>query len=463
LKFILVLSFTLLGFKAHAVFSNVDCMSGSDAREISRNFRGLSLGTSFNHDWICEQDIDSNTFKVLKVLEKIREVSYLEDEVSSLDDLDTSPIQENDWWSYLKNRVRDIELPRTGIVNFSCGDSITALARRPVRTITICPHFFSGFTVNDLVATVMHEVRHFDDDGHPHAVCDSGVFEGRQACDQNIHDHGSYAVGLQTLVRLAKNPNNNPLEKYELEARALYQAHNKFNEQPLVHLSESLILSTSNGDIYKKTGDNIEQVGSLPPNKALTFVQSNAYNSFVALPSDKSASSKRFLQNFKDTTEHTLVLQSLYDDELNRDIVLDIDYIGTAALLTQNQIISNCKSREITRVDLINARPQRMMDYLGPSDEPIKAVVLDDGSLLSLSCQETTLEVNETSHTLSPELISKGLVDTATINNKTYALVGDGSVFEVALIDVEIVILSELSSGEDWTSLTKYERPTIFE
>lgn len=461
MKFFVILLFSLLSTLVQA--QGGDCLPGSEARVISIAFRGISLGTHYHNKWVCKNDIDSNTFTLLKVLQKIREVSHYEGEINSPDDLDVSPIQEYDMWSYLKNRVRDIKLPRKGITDSSCRENVTANARRTPRTITLCSHFFSGFNVNSLAATIMHEVRHFDDEGHPHVACASELFEGLNACDRKIHDQGAYSAGLQTLVRLAKSPNNTPLEKYEIEARALYQAYNKFNVRPDIHLSEYLILSKPNGDIYKKVDQNFKHIGSLPPIQALAFVKSNAYNSFVVIPQDKTAPLKRFLPNFKDYTDHSLILQTLYNDDLDRDLVLDIDYTGTPALLTNNQIISNCRSREITRIDLADLRPKRMIDYLDDSNEQIKAVLMDDGSILSLSCLETTLQVTSTTHTLSHKLRKKGLIDTATINNKTYALVADGSLLEIALIDRKLVILRESADNHGWSGLTKYERPVIFE
>ena len=457
----------LITFSTAALANDRDtnCIKGEVARKISINFRGISLNSTEALEEYCEDDLGSNQFKVFKVIERIKQATKLNIPRRSEDALSLSHIDEHNWWHYFETRIRKIEMPRQGLIDFSCGTNIMAYVTRPQRgTVFLCPHFFSNFTVNDLVSTLIHEARHFDDDGHRHALCNDGVHKGKPACDEDIHDRGSYAVGLQVLVRLAQDPENSTFEKYELEARALYKAHTNFNIKPNVKITESLILADNEGSVFHGTPDNLSYRGNIGQHKALAYTRTTLGNSFTVIPENNYDESIRLLPDFSTEISYKLNMQKAYETEGIHQHFLDIDFLsGTPAILTKYEVISNCRSGDIQSIDVSDLSPVSLINYNTEEGSVNKSVVLKDGNLLDVSCNNKTLELEYSSYRLHESITNFGIKDLVSQNDVLYGLLGNGKIVEIAVQGNIIHAINNSTLDGIWKSLTKVERPSIFE
>lgn len=141
-----------------------------------------------------------------------------------------------------------------------CGsDDVVAFVRREVpRTIYLCANIISEehFTSFDLVATILHEVRHLS--GPSHVECIQGQRKNQKACDESIDIQGSYAFSLWAYVQMAYGAKNlHPVTRLLARANADILLQNNFNRLPRIETVKILVGVTDQGHLFKLENEDI--------------------------------------------------------------------------------------------------------------------------------------------------------------------------------------------------------------
>lgn len=463
----LLLSFTitiqLLSFAATAQLSGSECVSRDDLTEISQNFEQFAIYIKEGQSSYCESDVGAQWIKVLNSLVLLKKLQPAEVEFNEADAFTYKAIEESNWWAYFIARAKNLQIPeqcRPGVGAFVFPFFMDS-------TIYLCPPFFES-SVTSQASILMHEVRHFD--GHSHVSCTRGLDTGSSgACDMDILNKGSYAISVQTLVGMSRIPELEPAAKNLLEAEAIYTAFNRFNAIPKVKINEAIILSNTQGEVYRwNMGDesSYEKIGDL--NEPARIY--NSYNNLTIYPLDPTVDAYRMDKDLNVKVPSIGLFAVYYNKETvdQRALYTNVTYLGDGGLLKENQLITFCNNESESVLDLADYGNMKRIIAISKDEvdsEYVSLLVSETGELYQFNCaQRGTADLTVTPYGLSlaPEVAS--LQEAFGLGGKMYGVLASGQMTQLE-VDGDKLLASSTAfpfENKNWVSATPLSRPEIF-
>jgi|GEM_PF-1066767 len=467
----------LFSVTAKAQSQEQSCISAQDVQEIGQNFRQISQRASNGKKVYCEADLGKEWFAVTKSLEVLKNIKQNAPTPDQNDAFTFKAISESDWWSYFTNRANtftlidksthpalrdtclDDDLANTGVVAFVFGS-------RDRGHIYLCPFFFEQ-DIYSQASVMMHEVRHFD--GHGHETCSQGQESGNSgACDMRITDQGSYAISVQTIVGMARSAETPKADASLLESEALYMAFNKFNEIPEVKIDNAVILSNTDGEVFKwnPSNDNVSKIGQL--NEAAVVL--NSYNRFTIYPVDNSVPAYRMDKDLKARQESIGLFAVDYNKERPSEKAKykSISYFGAGGLLKDNTLITICDNQNLFEESL--DRRGEFVRMISMSEDRFDQVrtsmlVSQKGEIISFKCedresQRVLFEDTGLRYSGNPS----DIVESFSLSGVQYAVLKDGSLTGINLTNqiMSAELLDLPIANKNWVSATPLSNPEIF-
>lgn len=140
-----------------------------------------------------------------------------------------SDIVGQDFWAYFRGRIG--KMVYEGGEHYCAESNLMAYVMEG--TVHVCGTFFDADrSLLSRVVALMHEVRHLDGDGHAHAVCARGPYQGRKGCDDNLASQGAYAVSLEVATKISRMENVDQEMRLEAAEKALDVAESNFSQSP---------------------------------------------------------------------------------------------------------------------------------------------------------------------------------------------------------------------------------------
>lgn len=448
---------------AHGQDTDKPCISVKDYTEVSQNFKQVADLAVKEKTQYCEADLGANWYQIVHSLVTLKNMKPNAPSEKVNDAFTYKAIQEKDWWAYFTARAKSFAIQET------CEENVVAYVMSFFNTgeVNLCPPFFKE-NVTSQASTLMHEVRHFD--GFRHITCTRGQDKGSSgACDKDIHDRGSYAITVQTLVSMARTSTIPKEQKPLVEAEAVYMAFNRFNVLPALKVTRSVILSSKNGDVYKWTpGEQMEQVASLAQ-PARVYVGYN--NNMTIYPTDASADAYRLDSTFKNAVPSIGLFAVTYNS-LSPEVRKQYDsitYLAMGGLIKNNTLTTNCGGEGVIEEDLSKYGKFTRFITLssGESDfNPANYIVGKSGDVLTFKCTEgnsSSIDIAKAPLTLSPSLAGN-IEDMFPLGSQVFALLTNGTLVQVAVSNNQI---SQVSSAVpipqgDWLSSSPVSKAEVF-
>jgi|GEM_PF-2302375 hypothetical protein len=247
--------FVLLGVlfgsaSAHAVEAKLtaDCLDKSRVEVLTKEFNIVTKGeATFNR---C--DPSTRTYRLLQALMYLQDLKL---EAFRTSEFNNNFIDERPF-DFFKARTRNIVVEPQG----GCRKGYIAYVQMGEETqglIHICD--ISNQSVFQISSTLLHEVRHLDPKDYAHIGCTHGMLMGSSgACDARYEDGGSYAIGAEFYVKLARSKNVDPVIRQEARASAVSVFQNSFNQYPL-GLKQGALLKATDGRFAFYDGDALRK------------------------------------------------------------------------------------------------------------------------------------------------------------------------------------------------------------
>lgn len=440
------------------------CITHNDLTEIAESFSQIQRFVGDKKQY-CQKELGSDWLNIINSLVVLKNIQPNAPAVDESDAFTTKAITENNWWAYFTKRARLFTIERV------CRDNIVAFViisrnGRDDGNIHLCKPFFEE-TVSSQASTMMHEVRHFDDQGH--VLCTRGNESGIDgACDNSISQKGSYAISVQTLVGLARSNETQEEEKPLLEAEALYMAFNKFNAVPSVALKNSILLSNNSGEVYKwrLEEDDAELMTTLNEPARI----SNSFNNITIYPLNTGIDAYRMDQKFQTKISNPGLFAVEYNkkEASERADYKNISYFGTGGLLKGNTLTTLCNNEDLAVDDL--SRFGNIEKIISISDdnqdtERTSALLTSNGEVISFNCRSRESSAvtfrkenfNFTGDSLKAE-------DSFGLAGVQYAVLENGTFAELSLKGSSLISekLNLPVANQNWISATPISRPEVF-
>ncbi len=221
--------------------SSADCI---DKDRIDKTWNTFDFRTEYNRDGsaVIEKvdrcDSKSVVYKVLKAWHTMEDLPLL----NAKEDAFNQSAFGVSATRFVKNRIKTLTFDTAE--SDTCKNGAAAYVVNSQDMAYICPA--SGqFSTLFLMDVLIHESRHVD--GYPHSPCARGFLKDEvlYACDKSYSAHGSYGIGAEFKVRVARTENVNLALRSEARAEALSDFMTRFNSLPL-GLQEGLFCSNNN-------------------------------------------------------------------------------------------------------------------------------------------------------------------------------------------------------------------------
>ncbi len=256
------------------------CVPRAEMQTIAQHFNQFNTlaGADYCYD-------GSQTANLIQALEFMRTTKYASTMNNSTDELFSGTFAQ-DWWTYFIGRINDIQ------IQSSCPKGVGAFVYSFGNTMYVCPMLLTdSFAALDRTSVMMHEARHID--GFPHITCAHGPRTGLQgACDQQISDHGSYAVTVETYAQLAAYATDiHPALRAYAASSAVVYADEAFETPAHVDRQPNFLVLTNSKEFYRLPADgssNLQRLGDAP---ALGHIVSRAQH-LILYPDDKALPAK---------------------------------------------------------------------------------------------------------------------------------------------------------------------------
>lgn len=439
------------------------CISAKDYEEIGQHFKQVADLAVKGKTQYCEADLGATWYQIASSLVTLKNMQPNAPSEKVNDAFTYKAIQEKDWWAYFTARARSFAIQE------SCEDHVVAYVMSFFNTgeVNLCPPFFKE-NVTSQASTLMHEVRHFD--GFRHITCSRGEDKGSEGgCDKDIHDRGSYAITVQTLVSMARTSSIPKEQRPQVEAEAVYMAFNRFNILPELKVTRSVILSSKSGDVYKWTpGQQMEQVASLAQ-PARVYVGYS--NNMTIYPVDVNADAYRLDSTFKNAVP-SIGLYAVTYNGLSAEVrkqYESITYLAMGGLIKNNTLTTNCGAEGVIEEDLSKyGQFSKLITVSGGESDfsPANYIVAKNGDLLTFKCTEgnsSSIDITKAPLTMSPAL-AKNIEDLFPLGSQIFALLKNGTLVEVAVTNNQI---SQVSSSlpipqGDWLSSSPVSKAEVF-
>lgn len=438
------------------------CISQQDFKDLSKNFSQIRDLKKQEKSYYCQKDFNEQWFVVLKTLNHLKNFTAPIWKENPEDGLSQITILEKNWWDYFIHRAKKFRLPRKIISDASCSKNTIAYVNLPERgIINFCPLFFNpNVSFIDRVTTLMHEVKHFEDSGHPHVACTHGPFKGIPGtCDQALSDRGSYAAGLNVVVAFALDPNTNEKDRLALQSKAIYKANNNFNIVPEVKIDEHLVLTDLKGDVFEKKSLNSMPVlkTTLPEPATITQTKTNFYDSFTFYPLS-GAKSYRVLNDYSTKIDNVLPLQAQWDTQASHLALMSNNYV----MLTERALYSNCGTRNVFSLPLDDDVVSIL--ELPDADKLSSFVIQKDGGVDKINCGPQGFALDSTTLTITRELLTIEPLQSTRIDKQSYAVTTNGQLISISIDNGQLILDDiEKNPQHHWISLARKRTPTLFE
>lgn len=249
MKTLFILLICLFSGIAHATESG-ECISREDAKKIKSRF---NIQVEHNED-LCDPK-RSYTHKIIKAL-------LLADGLELNGPKAAAPwnqeILPSKWLNYLQALSSNI-LGSSRDYWEDCDEYTRAYVRPQYfsDTMFVCKRLFS-YDVTEILGVLLHEARHHQ--GYDHVNCQQGSKKGfSNGCDESIHEKGSYAVSVESSVKMGITATNlHPAVQKAARGNVLVQ-NDSFNA-PVYNLKYFTFLKTDKGEIFRFNGKNLVQV-----------------------------------------------------------------------------------------------------------------------------------------------------------------------------------------------------------
>lgn len=157
---------------------------------------------------------------------------------------------------FFKHRVRTIVVGAADSSQCEGGHlAFVSPSAREEKRMWVCP-LTERYDVVTVSAALVHEARHEDGAEFDHQFCHSGPNKGKMACDESYEQGGSYAVGLEYLVKLARNPELPPEIRKQARAAAVRDFLSRFNVAPL-DIRNGALLEKEDGQLVFYDGSGL--------------------------------------------------------------------------------------------------------------------------------------------------------------------------------------------------------------
>lgn len=218
----ILLSLVILSEQGWA--STTSCLSQEQVQSVSASFQFLPQQLIPQSE-LCDAEADS--YKLATILLALKNLRLDETPLNNRYD---QKILGNDFWGYLKARVRTIS--KASPEASSCVNGALAFVEDDSqKTLFLCPAYFSDiyYSLYGKASILLHEARHVE--GYPHTMCLAGNKVGSTGgCDESIEERGSYAVSTEALAKMLFRGKNIPAnEKAKLKIHLL-ESLESFNE-----------------------------------------------------------------------------------------------------------------------------------------------------------------------------------------------------------------------------------------
>lgn len=256
------------------------CLDPKDVKRIKSQF---NIQVEHNED-LCDPE-KSYTYKIIQALLFAEGLNLTGPQVDAPWNQDILPLK---WLTYIRELSSNISGASRDPWS-DCGDSLAYVRPFFADEMFLCKSLFSLDTV-DILSVLVHEARHHQ--GYSHVYCTRGVYAGAEGgCDDDIHDRGSYAVGIESNVKVGITAKNvHPAVQKSARYAALV-SEARFNE-PLYKKREFIILRDQQGQSYRFDGNQISTLETELFKKKGTVVP-RQFGEFVFYPDDKTQAALR--------------------------------------------------------------------------------------------------------------------------------------------------------------------------
>ncbi len=243
------ISFIAVVLAPLAAFAQPTCLDKGETSTIEATIQILP---SLSAESACSED--SRGYKLLEALTTLKSMALNMTALPS--PLNTNLLPGN-FWNYFTDRIWKIDdALKTDPVCNSKVVGYVALGADD-HTMHLCSFFYSdAMSVYNRIQVLLHEARHVE--GFAHVTCTRGINKALEgACDQKIQDHGSYAISVEALVKMALLDDRVlAIDKKLNMLNALAYANNAFNEPVGQESSSAIYLADAddkNGFIFDGT------------------------------------------------------------------------------------------------------------------------------------------------------------------------------------------------------------------
>lgn len=262
---LLILAAVGIGLFANS--AHAKCLDGKMVDLIKQDFEfydGNQPVDMQKLDLCHEESLINKTLSALSFLKKYSLLPMLPTTSGQL-------ILGQDAWEYLKQRIQRIQLTANGVSLCGQDDKILNVVayyepRDPVATMHICKAFDTLDTFS-AASILVHEARHTE--GYGHVDCSRGRLNGEKiACDATYKLRGSYAVGVEYMVRLAGDNQVDPILRRSSRVAAATDLFERFNDAPM-GLRWVSLMQADDGSVYGYDGHSFEKAGVGTPTQVM--------------------------------------------------------------------------------------------------------------------------------------------------------------------------------------------------
>ena len=243
-------------------------------------------------------------------------------------------------------------------------------------------------------------------------------------------------------------------------------AFNKFNQVPELKMNHFILLSDSEGGIYRwDTEDHgITHVADVEGPLSLR----NSFNKVTAYPLDPELDAFRIDNGFEEFIESPGLFAVHYNSESAEEKAKysSVMYHGDGGVLKENTLLTLCDGKALAEKDLSTLGSFTQMIALPERDEGLdrKTYLLEkSGNLYSMDCKNrnsSEVLVEET------DLSMRGnIVTSFPLNGAQYAILGSGHLAELTLKGTVFKprALDLYFARADWVSAAPFTVAQIFE
>lgn len=348
------ISFTLASFLSHEALGA--CLDAKRVtQEITSSIELLSPENKPLQPDLCNES--STAFHTLRALLFLRDIPAESLGVSEFNPglIGSSP------FNYFKSRVKKLvldEAPKSE----SCPDQRLAFVSpfsREEKKIWICSNSIH-FDLVTLSSALMHESRHLDGAEFAHKPCLIGPYKDQFSCDDKYQDGGAYAIGLEFLVRLAKNSQLDHQLRERARQAAIVDFSQRFNTLPLDLQSGALLRKEGSDELSFYNGKTVHSLPFKIANEVVLALQAGVALFYSPLQGDVKQFS--FRQDLVPARNDALVehFRKLPGEKQKK--LLDVGYGKQLACLLLNDSLECFDREKLAFTKSLNAlRPTRFL------------------------------------------------------------------------------------------------------